>query len=88
MFNKLKEKLAGLFAPRLPEEPVSYPEYLWEVRHAEYLGTLHVRAACADVVSTGVWFRNKDLLGVLFVPSAELRYFVRCDCVEQEPEKG
>lgn len=88
MFNKLKEKLAGLFAPRLPEEPVSYPEYLWEVRHAEYLGTLYVRAACADVASTGVWFRNKDLLGVLFVPSAELRYFVRCDCVEQEPEKG
>ena len=87
MFNKFKVKLAGLFARPPQEEPVSYPEYLWEVRHAT-LGTLHVRAACADVVSTGVWFRDKDLIGVLFVPSAELRYFVRCDCVEQEPEKG
>lgn len=87
MFNKFKEKIAGLFAPRLQVEPVSYTEYLWEVQHAT-LGTLHVRAACADVVSTGVWFRNKDLIGVLFVPLAELRYFVRSDCVEQEPEKG
>lgn len=87
MFNKIKDKLAGLFAQQPQEGPVSYTEYQWEVQHAT-LGTLHVRAACADVISAGVWFRNKDLLGVLFVPSAELRYFVRSDCVEQEPEKG
>ena len=68
MLEKLKQWLArrrqGPITPR-------YDEYLWEVETVAR-GTVTVTAACADVVRDGVWFRDRNLLGVLYVPHAQL----------------
>ena len=66
------EKLKQWFARRR-QGPITpwYDEYLWEVETVAR-GTVTVTAACADVVRDGVWFRDRNLLGVLYVPHAQL----------------
>ena len=75
MLEKLKQWLArrhqGPITPR-------YIEYLWEV-DTSARGKMSVRAACADLTTAGVWFRDSDLLGVLFIPADQLRMIRRVD---------
>ncbi len=75
MREKLKQWLArwrqGPITPR-------YDEYLWEVDTSSR-GKMSVRAACADLTPAGVWFRDSNLLGVLFIPADQLRMIRRVD---------
>lgn len=54
----------------LPE--VTYLEYEWAVQQVSDL-TTRITAAEAVVGPQGVWFRDKHLNGILFVPLANIR---------------
>ena len=75
----MREKLKQWLARRRPG-PITpwYDEYQWEVETVAR-GKISVRAACADVVQSGVWFRDSNLLGVLFIPVDQLRMIRRVD---------
>jgi len=60
-----------------------YTEFDWKIHHLT-LGHITVRAACVDVGTTGAWFRDQSLAGILFVPTSELGCIQRVDCAGEE----